>query len=205
MHILGLCGAKGAGKDYVCNIIKGILGPSRVERIAFADPLKDTVAAMLGISRKAMDENKDAKTTWRWKDLSPVILVQLPHIGADRLGEHLTIREVLQVFGTEYARNCWSRNVWIRAWQARAEASQATLVVATDCRFANEIEAIQGMRGQIWRILGGEDCGDAHVSEQEWRQVQSSRTIDNRAKTDHALRKQIAEVLGDFPFGGAAL
>lgn len=195
MHILGLCGAKGAGKDYVCSLIKKMLGPDRVERVAFADPLKDSVAVMLGIPRKAMDEDKNAKTTWRWKDLSHALLAQLNASPVEKLGEFMSIREVLQVFGTEFGRNCWNKNLWIRAWQARAEASRAELVIATDCRFKNEIEAVRGMRGKVWRILGGEQ-GDSHTSEQEWRDGQPDFLISNQGQPgEHHLAMQVAVAL----------
>ncbi|MBE7466742.1 MAG: hypothetical protein HS116_25005 [Planctomycetes bacterium] len=202
MHILGLCGAYGAGKDYVCSLIKKILGPDRVERVAFADPLKDSVAVMLGIPRKAMDEDKNAKTTWRWRDLSPALVAQLHSIPAEKLHEFMSIREVLQVFGTEFGRNCWSQNIWLRAWQARAEASKADLVIATDCRFKNEIEAVRGMRGKVWRILGGKQ-GDNHVSEQEWRDLSPDFLISNEGQpAERSLAIEVALALSKTRWNG---
>lgn len=60
-------------------------------------------------------------------------------------------RVFLQFLGSEIGRSI-DVDLWVKVWKAKAEASQASIVVCDDCRFDNEAEAIKSMGGIIIQI-----------------------------------------------------
>lgn len=59
--VIGLTGRKKSGKDTVCEIIGELLTAQRVswKRIAFADPLKEELAAACGVTVEEINAQKD--------------------------------------------------------------------------------------------------------------------------------------------------
>lgn len=58
MKLIGLSGRKRSGKDTVCDIIKRLLPDTSVERIAFADALKEEVSRVLGVTIDEIEADK---------------------------------------------------------------------------------------------------------------------------------------------------
>jgi hypothetical protein len=57
-----------------------------------------------------------------------------------------------------------SESFWVRVWEARAR--RHIKVVADDCRFPNEVEAVKNMGGQVWKIVRPSVINkETHVSE----------------------------------------
>lgn len=77
----------------------------------------------------------------------------------------MTVREVLQYWGTEIFRHAY-HNVWADACIRSIKNSPATqLAVVTDCRFANEVDAVQFAGGKVLRLTRVISPNDTHVSE----------------------------------------
>lgn len=72
-------------------------------------------------------------------------------------------RWALQTLGTQWGRMCMDADFWVRAWASglmRAEADRAAvgarqpdMLVADDCRFPNEVEAIRQLGGMVLTIV----------------------------------------------------
>jgi hypothetical protein len=110
---LVMSGKKQVGKDTAANFAKDILNKHglSVTISAFAEPIKQFCNEVLGISYELMngtDEQKNSLTEYLWDNMP--IDIRLRHYKKTFLGCKLsrkgpmTVREVMQVFGTDICR-----------------------------------------------------------------------------------------------------
>jgi len=120
MTLLGLSGRKRSGKDTVCQIITR---HANAVRLAFADSLKEELAAACGVPVRLIDEQKER------------------------------FRPGLQWWGTEFRRHDDGYYWLHKAAQALQNMRpRADLVVFTDVRYPNEAAFIQENHGFLWRV-----------------------------------------------------
>lgn len=169
-RILVICGRKQSGKDTLGNFLVSnateLFGSGFIVRkFGFADPLKDMVSELFRVPLKWMygsDEGKNRLTEVRWGHLPH--FPQLAEVGKAHGGERLTVRELLQQFGTEIVRRMdW--NAWVNALYRKIERAECDLVVITDCRFPNEVLAVKGWGGKAIRLTRNQDVSAEHESE----------------------------------------
>ena len=140
--IIGLVGFIGSGKDTAAEYLIEKYG---FQRDSFAAPLKDAVASVFGWDREMLEGRTDESRAWRecadpwW---------------SQRLGREVTPRHTLQLWGTEVARQAYHDDIWIASLEHRVRNTTDNVVI-TDCRFPNEIAAIQSMGGRVIRINRG--------------------------------------------------
>jgi len=130
---------------------------------SFADTLKQDVCVnVLGLTREqcyGTDEQKNSATHLKWEDMPCEQGVILYKKGT------MTAREVMQYVGTEVFRKMY-HNVWSDATIRRIEIEQPLVALITDCRFPNEVEAIQKAGGKVMRLTRDIYEGqDQHPSE----------------------------------------
>lgn len=142
--ILGLCGLKQSGKDTAAAYLMKTHG---FERRAFADPLKRSLAVMLGIPFNEIDQLKvNDKISIAVGRLSESNYLQ-PHY------KPLTFRELMQRYGTESHRDIFGEDFWVdRTLPNDPPRYIGRNVVITDCRFRNEADRIWGLGGKIVKI-----------------------------------------------------
>ena len=158
--------------------------------LAFADPLKKMLATLLNIpvekfndrafkedtcinlktldySLAAFTKNKnllsDSKFTKMSKDLD-----------LDILNHDLTIRQLMQYFGTMICRTYFGEDVWINS--TLKHATKKTII--SDCRFINEAEAIKSKGGKIIYIERAGTGFGHHQSEKEMFQMLKKGVYD---------------------------
>lgn len=157
--IIGLNGYSGSGKDEFARLIQK-LDPSYGNK-KFAGKLKEVASLLLGVPVK-MFEDREHKET--------VLSHEWWISGED--GDHpMSVREFLQILGTEGLRQGLHKNVWVNALFADYRRA-AKLVpsdntssdykveyigdypnwVISDCRFKNEAQAIKDRGGYVVRI-----------------------------------------------------
>jgi hypothetical protein len=178
MKIIGFSGKMSAGKDTARNFLLLELKYRNIYSVNFADALKQMVIDLfvpsewnLSVLDLALDENKQKV-----------------------LPSGRTIREVLQWFGTEVCRSedeaCWI-NVYKKVVKKIFDHNPASLVITTDVRFKNELQAIQELGGKVIRLLRN-PFDKKHVSEIALDEVELNFThkglkfdaiIDNREMT----------------------
>jgi len=152
--VIGLTGQAQAGKDTVAAIIRQLYdySPVAVHKLALADPVKDTTAAMFAVDRGLLD-TQEGKASYD-EDWG------------------LTLREMAQLVGTEVGRNIRS-DLWLKRWMMDAERIIAdlytpNLVIVPDVRYLNEAKMLRDhYDATIVKIVRPDiESEDTHESEQ---------------------------------------
>lgn len=161
--IIGLTGKRLSGKDTAGAYLVEHYG---FERVAFADKLKEGVAALFDITREEVDEYKGQEN-----DGIPYAEVIL-QVGSNEYS--WTWVEFLQRFGTDMGRKVWGWDFWVNLafvdpvefYHAREHYDDRNIVV-TDVRFDNEAERIIKLGGTIIRLIRPvvDEAHDKHESE----------------------------------------
>jgi hypothetical protein len=198
--LLALHGRLQAGKDTTFERIKylasqlpehtipGVPGKtfpefSEVTRIAFADPLKNSAAALLKVSREELE--------WMKVSEIPTVTVRVPLSGNPDDYRFRTVsltgREYLQLYGTEAHRDIFGDSFWVdQAMEQANRGGNRSLFVITDCRFPNEAQAVkQRGDGYVVHVVGPEGkAAGGHSSEQVLDDDLIDFEIDNSVRGD---------------------
>lgn len=206
--IIGICGFIGSGKDTIADYLVNNHG---FRRESFANSLKDAVAAVFGWDRVLLEGRTKEAREWR---------EQRDEWWSQRLGMEITPRWVLQNWGTEVCRRGFHDDIWIASLEHRLLKSNDDIVIS-DCRFPNEIKAIQQAGGIVVRVVRGEEpvwfehaknfmAGPrrigwsigknaleqhkVHASEYSWANTDFGAVLDNNGTLDH-LFQQVESLL----------
>lgn len=201
--IIGICGFIGSGKDTIADYLVNNHG---FRRESFANSLKDAVAAVFGWDRVLLEGRTKEAREWR---------EQRDEWWSNRLGREITPRWVLQYWGTEVCRKAFHDDIWIASLEHRLLKSNDDIVIS-DCRFPNEIKAIQQAGGMVVRVVRGAEpewfehaknfmagphkIGWAigkhaleqhkvHASEYSWAATEFSAVLDNNGTLDHLFQQ----------------
>jgi hypothetical protein len=166
--VIGLCGKKQSGKNTFAKIAKEYA--LVVGEVALADALKDFCSAYLGIAPKlCYGTDKDKNTiVGEWGS------VFAEHIYKEFKKEWiapLTVREVLQVVGTEIFRRNFTEDFWINILMRKIESMKKErpydFILITDVRFPNEVLALKARQNKVVRLYRDTGCTDTipHASE----------------------------------------
>ena len=180
--LIGLCGAAGAGKDSVAEIL---VREHNFTRYAFADRMRE---ALYRLNPRVADP----MLNMYWQ-LRPLVDIK----GWDYAKrEFPEVRKLLQTFGTEVGREMFGEDFWVNqvAWQYEA-LMESTFgdanVVIPDVRFPNEADWITDEEGYVLRVeRPGVGPVNGHSSEALDFEVDG--TIKN-AGTLEDLRGAVAE------------
>ncbi|GAB2943748.1 hypothetical protein GCM10027048_05580 [Hymenobacter coalescens] len=130
IHLIGLAGKRGSGKDTVARLIQE-LQPARAWQVrSFGDAIKGVCAVLSGESTAPYYTQ-------------PGKAELLPTYG-------LTRGALLQQVGA--ALRAWRAPVWIEALLANLPADAP--VVVADLRFPDEADALRARGGVVWRVEG---------------------------------------------------
>lgn len=150
--VVALTGSAGVGKSTIAEYLVGRYG---FQRIRFSDPLKQMLSALLlkqgctpEYARRCIEG--DLKTR------------AVPELGGR------TPRHALQTLGTDWGRTLIGADFWLGCWRNAVEpVLRRGPVVADDCRFENEHDAVKAMGGLVWRVAREGCRPDSHVSQTE--------------------------------------
>jgi hypothetical protein len=127
------------------------------------------------------------------KEEAEYYLYEAKNVPIDRIPGKPTGRRIMQVVGTDMARNLIHPDCWVVAW---ASSSFGCSVVADDMRFEGEARAISERGGQWWRIVRPghevETCG--HESEGRLDDLEFDQVIINDG-TEKDLAQKVAAAL----------
>ena len=139
--ILGITGLIGSGKDTIADYLIRFHG---FKKLSYAEPLKDSVAAVFGWDREMLEGTTATSRKWR---------EEVDEWWAKRLEiPHLTPRWVLQQWGTEVCRKNFHNDIWVAATENNLRKINDNVVI-TDCRFPNEVDAIRNAGGKVIRVV----------------------------------------------------
>lgn len=156
MKLIGITGKARSGKDTAAKVLieqRGLI------KYSFADPMKDGVKAMFGLTDEHVNGNLKEEV--------------IPHLG-------VSPRRILQTLGTEWGRGMIRSDLWVSLAQQKWEVIQAATddtfhggMIVPDVRFEDEAAFIRENGGTLIHIIR-EDAQEieGHVSEAgvEWRQ-----------------------------------
>lgn len=156
--LIGLCGAAGAGKNAVAEILRAEHG---FDHFGFADPLYAALATITGLSEDDLRDRNQKERPIEWIGKSP--------------------RQLLQTLGTEWGRQMVRDDLWVQIGLRKAADIGAAVI--TDCRFENEAVAIKQAGGVVWRVERRFACLAAdtarHASEAGIPEYLVDAAIDN--------------------------
>ena len=187
---IGFSGKKQSGKDTAAKFAKEILEQRgrKVEIVAFADPLKELCINLFGLERELVygtHEDKETITHLAWENLP--LEARITASGPLLRSGNMTIREVLQAFGTGVMRRFYS-NVWAEA-PFRRNWIGTDVVILSDIRFLNEIEVVEKYEGTIIRVVRNTGLLDTHASEIELDSYPFRHIIENNGSLDDLYNK----------------
>ena len=177
-----------------------------IKDYSFADLLKrDVCIRLLGLSHEqcfGTDEQKNSLTHLLWEDMPCKQGETLYKTGL------MTGREVMQYVGTEIFRKMYN-DVWAGGTIKKIQAENPMFfAVITDCRFPNEVEAIQKAGGRVIRLTRNQNDKDVHESETvldrenyEWSNF--DKVIDNDDMTISECNGVLRQTLEDWGWLGS--
>lgn len=179
--IIGLCGVKGSGKTTAAEY----LGMSQLlHRVAFADPIKAALKVKFGLT--------DAQLYGDQKEIVDPLLGVTPRVAMQREG-------------TEFGRDTYGGDIWIRVLKKRidrrilAHPDITRGFAIEDVRFRNEADAIRSWGGIVIGLRRGlDDATDPHPSELEMREGLDDIcdvVVDNRMFDLHTLYRTLDYVI----------
>lgn len=186
MAIISITGKIGSGKDTAAEIIKE-LAPEYVWEIKkFAGKLKTIASILTNIPIEKFEDQEFKKTLLpkEWSYWTPEEEVK-----------DMSVRELLQLLGTEAMRNSLHPNAWVNAlWSDYTDTSNW---IITDTRFFNELNSIIDRKGVAIRINhdSGNTVGIHHTSETALDGYHGfHHEVDNNGTLED-LREQLKHIL----------
>ncbi len=200
MRVIGFTGKKGHGKDYVANILSDKLKNSKmlVEKLTLADNIKHIVGIFTNTSFEFIDNNKNslayelssgkfcgietAKATSYFCDMGSekhkkYIKGKIPVC-------YVSIRNMLQYFGTEMMQRNFGKNVWVNSIKNRIisleKDADKYVYIITDIRFPHEYQIVKDLGGIIVEVVNHNiESNDIHISENGMTDLQPDFIISN--------------------------
>ena len=181
--IIGINGRIGSGKDTVGNLIKDINCENNWEIKKFAAKLKETASLLTGIPVEKF-EDQDFKNTFLDDHWNKEVFENKTSLDKDNkaynksIVKPMTVRELLQILGTEAMRNSLHPDTWVNALMCdykpllnyhnlkesigemiwSKETNQVANIqypnwIITDMRFPNEMQSIKANGGITIRVV----------------------------------------------------
>lgn len=162
----------------------------KYKRLAFADPLKRMLAVLLNVpvskfnnrhfkedcviniptldySLSAFNEESDVLSDSKFNKL-------VKNLDSSLTQSNLTVRQLMQYFGTEICQKYFGRNVWINS--TLKHANKPTII--SDLRFKAEYNAVKERNGFVIYVdRPGCEFGQ-HASEREMEELLNSNKYD---------------------------
>lgn len=206
-RFIAFSGKKQSGKDTAGKICRQLLEQAghKVHATVFAEPLKDICVRLLGVSKDLVygsDQDKETLTRVLWDNLPNSIRIKYqkyPFLRwvKPRTGP-MTIRELLQVLGTDIFRKMIYDKVWAEA-PFNQNYGDTDVVILTDLRFPNEKICTEEYGGVIIRLERETGLNDNHLSETALDGFEFKYHYANNGSLDD-LRSFIRNVLTENKF-----
>jgi len=189
---LAVYGYARSGKDTIAEYLIENYG---YVKIAFADPLRATMAAMNPIvDATVLDDG--TYVPFRYSDA----LAKHGYEAAKDL--YPEIRRLLQTHGVAI-RETLDEDAWVNAASERINNTPGgTPIVITDARFGNEFDRLDSASFVFVRVLrDGQTNRDQHVSETELDKQVADYTIRNNGKDLQELHDRVASLMQELQNG----
>jgi len=189
--ILGFAGQIGSGKDEAARRVVELLPESGVMRISFADKLKKSAAAVFELDT----------SFWETAKRDDKIIVQIIGPGNSCSSpttaySTMTVRKMLQNYGTEGHRDIFGGSFWVDAALPMGLDHRDIVITVTDTRFPEEADRVKNLGGKIVRLRNGAMLAPEHDSEQILDDSLIDYEIDNSVRDDNFanLDRQLMDI-----------
>lgn len=204
--IVAFSGAKFAGKD---SAAEGLMRTCGFKRIGLADRLKTICSIVFELNRQDMDDPFKKETPFE----TPIVISEnqlntlfkiLIEDGINVTESHIneinsqfrskklsTIRDALQVVGTDICRNFIKDDIWLSYVKKNVEEDYGNIVI-TDARFKNERDFLRQL-GAVLILVNrpGFESKDNHISENQLGDHSDYDVVINNVSTITALQSEI--------------
>jgi hypothetical protein len=202
-RLIAVSRVKGTGKDSVSSMLQYCLSVPKMfrqyffyknfrkwikpkyKRIAFADPLKKMLSNLLNISldKFYIREFKEGciinistlEGSWLGEKLSDSKFNKLvKQLDPSLMESNLSLRQLLQYFGTEIMQKYFGKRVWINStMQNRSEYT-----IVSDLRFIEEYNAVKEKKGIVIYVNRPNYEFGQHASEREMKELLENDKYD---------------------------
>jgi hypothetical protein len=196
--IISVSGKIGSGKDTVASIIMELADDKPWEVKKWAGKLKEVATLLTGIPKEKFEDQEFKKT-----NLGPEWNIN---------SNPMTVRDLLQLLGTEAMRNGLHTDTWVNALMSEYKTSNGVATqedgeekgvvadkfwIITDTRFPNELAAITRENGIAIKVVrdSGNQIGITHSSETALDHVENWDYVIYNHGTRDELRKKIFNML----------
>lgn len=173
--------------------------PKKYKIIAFATPLKQMLSILLNVPRKRFNDrdfkenyavNLSSLEVFKIKDFPERIILSDSKfnklIRTERLIEYnITIRQLMQYFGTSACQDYFGRRVWINSTLNRSNQK----LIISDLRFIEEYNAVKEKNGFIIFITRPNRTFGQHASEREMEYLLTENKYDRVIYNNNSLKK----------------
>jgi len=186
--ILGISGKMCNGKDSLANFIfNELAGRTNIPiyKTSFANPIK----AILEIMFPQIDP-------YCFYGPSELRKKKIEGYVNPQTGDDLSIRDALTQIG-KWGRDC-NKDFWVSAIVNKFPQNEDRIIIVTDCRFSNEIEALRKFNAKIIRVIRPDititsnDCSETDLDNYtDFDKVIINDTLDN-------LRKEAISIIKEY-------
>ena len=177
MKLVGFTGRKRSGKDTAA----AVFVHAGYHRLAFATPLKHMLGVLLQYQGVPASQAE------------LMIEGNLKEVPSPFLGGR-SPRHCMQTLGTEWGRGMVSDDLWVRTLVNTAQ--HFPLVVVSDVRFPNEVEAIKRAGGVVYRVVRpGLSVEDMHPSEAQIDTLEVDGELLNIAPSAEEFQLEVLALL----------
>tara|TARA_R110000851_G_scaffold178869_2_gene325821 strand:- start:387 stop:1232 length:846 start_codon:yes stop_codon:yes gene_type:complete len=165
-----------------------------IKHYSFSDPLKQISIGLFGLTQEqcyGTDGQKNTLTNVRWGDIPGITAPK------NKKRKKMTAREFLQYFGTEVCRKI-KEDVWSQRCIEDIQNENPLIAVIDDCRFMNEVDAIQNAEGKIIKLTRSahEDSHSSECALDDWENYDA--IIDNKNMTINETCVEIIKLLTEW-------
>lgn len=169
-----------------------------VKHYSFASALKEICVGLFGLSKEqcyGSDIDKNKLTWFRWSDMPGY---------KGKKKDRMTAREFMQYVGTDIFRYIHP-SIWTDRTLSSISSESPALAVISDCRFQNEVEAVQRAGGKVVKLTRGIDS-DGHSSETSVDKLKGcDAVIDNSKLTVEETNGEIVELMNSWGWLGSVI
>ena len=182
--IICFAGRKQSGKSSCCEYLyEQLKDKCSVQIYNFADPLKQVCIDVLGLAPRQCygeDKYKNELVDCQWNE------------------KQLTAREVMQILGTDILRTM-QHNVWTGATIRKIQRDKPDLALIGDCRFPNEVEAVQKVGGMVIKlnrnIYHSNHASETALDRQNYDELNFDVVIQNQFMDLEAKNEVLSRIL----------
>jgi hypothetical protein len=182
--IICFAGRKQSGKSSCCEYLyEQLKDKCSVQIYNFADPLKQVCIDVLGLAPRQCygeDKYKNELVDCQWNE------------------KQLTAREVMQILGTDILRTM-QHNVWAGATIRKIQRDNPDVALIGDCRFPNEVEAVQKVGGIVIKlnrnIYHSDHTSETALDRQNYDELNFDAVIQNQFMDIEAKNEVLSRIL----------